>query len=60
MISIPHFKTYLEHNNYSCGVCACVRVHVDDTNRVLHLWRTLSQIVACLQEKLWCITNIIT
>jgi len=27
MISSSHFKTYLEHNNYSCGVC----VHVDDT-----------------------------
>ena len=35
MISIPHFKIYLEHNNYSCGVC--VRMHVNNTNRVLHL-----------------------
>jgi hypothetical protein len=24
MISIPHFKTYLKHNNYSYGVCVRV------------------------------------
>jgi hypothetical protein len=29
MICIAHFKTY--NNNYSCGVCVRVHVHVDDT-----------------------------